>query len=65
MRSEKKIAVHAETLWAMKIRGHVETLPVMKIFGHAGTLPSVQTRESKMKQCLRYKYAGTFFLCLC
>ena len=57
----EKIAGRAETLSAMKIRGHVETLPVVKIFGRAGTLPSVQTRGRKMKQCLRYNYAGTFF----
>jgi len=57
-----KIAGHAETLWTMKIRGHAETLPAMKIFGHAGTLPSMQTRERKMKPCLRYNYAGTFFV---
>jgi len=46
----------------MKIRGHAETLPGMKIFGHAGILPSVQTRERKMKQCLRYNYAGNCFV---
>jgi hypothetical protein len=50
MRSEKKIA------------GHAETLSAMKIWGHAETLPSVQTRERKMKRFLRYNYAGTFFV---